>query len=376
MNDLIWIELNKKNLFHNINLLRQVVGKDVMIAPAVKANAYGHGLVEIAKLLHKTDVDCLCVNSIDEAEKLRSKNLKLPIMVIGYTQIKDLARAIELDTEIVIYSLKTAKELNRLAEKKKAKVKIHVKVDTGMSRQGIMPKELVKFAKKIQKLENLELEGLSTHFASSDEPENPEYFQGQQKQVKKLLRRLEKNNIEIPVIHTSNSGATMLEEKMHHDLVRPGISIYGLWPSSQVKKVWEKDDLILRPVLSLKTRVAQVKELPRGVGVSYGSTFVTEQKTKVAILPIGYYDGIDRGLSKQSSVLIQGTRCPILGRICMNIMIVDVSHLRKVRQEEEVVLIGEQGDQSITVDEIAKKIDTINYEVTTRLRESIEKKII
>lgn len=370
MNNLIWIELNKKNLLYNLRLLRQQIGAGIVMAPAIKANAYGHGLVEVARILEKSEADWLSVNSVDEAEILRLNKIKKPIMVIGYTQAEDLAKIIKYNLRAVVYDINIARRLNKLAKKK---VNIHIKVDTGMSRQGIMPNEAVSFFKQISRLKNLNIEGLATHFASSDEPKSPKYFYKQIETLHTVVEDLFMAGFNFKYLHSSNSAATMLAPHAHFNLVRPGISIYGLYPSGDTKEVWNKLEPEIRPVLSLKTKVVMIKKIEKGTGVSYGSTFKAKKTTRLAVLPIGYYDGIDRGLSNCGEVLIRGQRCPIRGRVCMNIMMVDVSRLKSVRVGDEVVIIGKQGKNEFTVDDIASKIGTINYEVTTRLRESIGK---
>lgn len=376
MNKLIWIEINKTHLEHNIKTFRKLVGADTIIAPAVKSNAYGHGLVNVSKTILKAGADWLSVNSIDEAAILRLNKVRKPILVIGYIPMDELAGVIELNVKPVIYSWTGAQKLNGLARQAGKKIKVHIKLDTGMSRQGIRAEDIMSFIKKVRKLPNLKIEGLATHYASADEPENPRIFKEQRRIFFDVIEKLSEADIFIPYLHTANSAATLLYGSQLGNLVRPGKAIYGNYPSDSVARECRKQKIILKPILSLKTKVVHIKELPKGTGVSYGSTFVTKQKTKVAVLPIGYYDGYDRKLSNQGEVLIKGKRCRILGRICMNMFMVDISAVRGVKIEDEVVLIGKQGKEEITVEELAKKIGTINYEVVTRLRESMERRVV
>jgi alanine racemase len=385
MNNLIWIEINKKALAHNIKIIRKLVGEDTIVAPAVKSNAYGHGLAEVSKEILKAGADWLSVNSIDEAAILRLNKIKAPIMVLGYIPQDELAGVIKLNVKPLIYSLEVAKKLNDLATSHPTspkglrgarKVKCHIKVDTGMGRQGVLAGDAIDFIKEVQKLENLEIEGLATHYASSDEPEAPQVFKKQRERFMALVENLGKADIFIPYIHSANSAVVLLHGNRLGNLVRPGKSIYGNYPSKSVGRICVKKGLILKPALTFKTKVAHVKVVPKGTSISYGSTFTTKKKTTIAVLPVGYYDGYDRKLSNTGEVLIKGKRCKILGRVCMNICMADITKIKNVRVEDEVVLIGKQGKEQITVEEVADKVGTINYEVVTRLRESIPRYFI
>lgn len=371
MRDLIWIEVNKKNIKHNIKTIRKIIGKNTIMAPAVKANAYGHGLIGYSKLILKYGADWLCVNSVWEAEQLRLAGIRKPILVIGYTQIANLYKIIDLRLKTIIYNIESAKKLSHLAKKARIKVPVHIKVDTGMSRQGVLVSNLVKFINDIKKWPNLYIEGIATHYATADELEKSSYFQKQFKAFKQVEGIAKQFRIKL--LHSSNSAATLVHPDTHWQLARPGKSIYGHYPSEEVAKWCKKRKIMLKPTLSLKTKVAQVKEISKGTGVSYGVTFVARKKTMIAVLPIGYYDGLDRKLSNKGEVLIRGKRAKILGRVCMNMFVIDVSHIPNVKAEDEVVVIGKQGKERITVEEIAAKAGTINYEITTRLRESIER---
>jgi alanine racemase len=370
MNNLVWIEIKKQAIKHNINTFKKLIGDKTILAPCVKANAYGHGLVSVAKLVNDAGADWLCVNCVDEAEQLRQADIKMPIMIMGYLDEKDANRAGEADARIFVYNLSTAKALSAAANQLKKTIPVHVKVDTGMSRQGTAVKAAPEFIKQLEGMPGLKVEGVCTHFATADEPEKPEPFDKQLNAFKRLVAELKLVYPDL-VYHSANSAATLLYPEAHFNLVRPGISIYGYWPSAITGRLAEPQDIELKPSLALKTKVAMVKNLPKGACVSYGCTFVTEAPTRIAVLPIGYYDGLSRKLSNAGEVLIRGQRARILGRVCMNIIMVDVTNINEVAQDDEVVIIGEQGSGRIAVEDIAERADTINYEITTRLRESI-----
>ncbi len=371
MNNLIWIEISKSAIRHNIKVLRRLAGKNVILAPCVKANAYGHGLAGAAKAVLDSGADWVCVNSVDEGAILRAAKIKKPVLVIGFTRKKDLTRIIGLGLRATVYNYETAEILSGIARARNKKAKVHIKVDTGMSRQGVPHNEAVEFIGKVRRLPNIIIEGLLTHYACADDPEHPACFRRQLDNFKALIERLKAGQINIPYLHTANSAGTLLYKEAHFNFVRPGIAVYGYYPDKAVEVICKKKKILLKPSLTLKTKVAQVKTLPQGATVSYGCTFTAKRKTKMAVLPVGYYDGIDRKFSNRGEVFVCGKRAPILGRVCMNITVVDITNVNNVKPEEEAVIIGRQGKERITAEEVADNIGTINYEVTTRLRESI-----
>lgn len=369
--DTSWIEISKNALTHNVSTIRSLIGRKTILAPCVKANAYGHGLVETARILVRTGADRLCVALIDEARALRKAGIRVPLLIVGFVPMARLRDVLKTRSSIFVYEAQTTHALSKLAIAARTKVNVHIKVDTGMGRQGLPPEELNKFIQLIRNLRGLRLEGVATHFASSDTPEHPRHFRKQLNTFTKLMAHIKKDRDGLPFIHCANTAATLLEQQSHFDLVRPGLAVYGYYPSETVRETCLKQDIQLQPSLTFKTKVAAVKMLPTGACVSYNCTFTTKRPTKIAILPVGYYDGIDRGLSDRGHVLIRGHRAPILGRVCMNITVVDVTHIPNAQQEDEVIIIGRQGSEHITAEEIAHHLGTINYEVTTRLRESL-----
>lgn len=375
--DLIWIEVSKKAISHNFKQLKKAVGSGVLISAAVKANAYGHGLVETSKALVKAGADWLCVNSIEEAEILRKSEIKKPILIMGFVQKKDLPRVVAIGAGMFLCDISFAKALSLAATKAGKKIPVFIKIDTGLSRLGIMPSEVLPFAKSLAKLQGLKLEGVATHFAVDDNGEDEGYFRKQMAKFKEVIEELKKSGFSNLLISGSSSATAFLSSDHGFDIIRVGIGIYGYHSSKHVEKFCRSfKGIVLEPALSLKTKVAQVKDVPKDVCVSYGCDFVTKKKTKIAILPIGYYDGIDRKLGGRGHVLIRGKKAPIIGRVCMNMIMVDVSGIDGVKTGDEAVLIGKQGKNRITADELAKWADTINYEILAKLREGIVRKYI
>lgn len=370
MKDLIRIEVSKTAIKNNFRAFRKIVGKDVLIAAAVKANAYGHGDKEISKLLEVEGADWFCVNSTEEAEKLRSVNIEKPILIMGFTQKLDLPKVVDLNARIFLYDISTAKEMSKIALKKGKKALVHIKADTGLSRLGVLAESVLSFARELKKMKGLEVEGIATHFAT-DDGDDDGYFRKQLAIFRKIIGGLKKEGLGNLMINGSSSASSIICEKLGFGIVRVGIALYGYNSSEYVRDFCKIKKIKLLPALSLKTKVAQVKEIAKGVCVSYGCDFISKKKMKIAILPVGYSDGLDRKLSNKGFVLIRGEKARIIGRVCMNMMIADVSDIDGVAPEDETVLIGEQGNSKITADDIANISGAINYEVLARLRESI-----
>lgn len=371
MKDLIWIEVSKNAIKNNLQTFRNVAGKGNLIAVAVKANAYGHGIEEVSKLLVAEGADWFCVNSTEEAEVLRKINIKKPILIMGFAQKKDLTKVVDLNARIFLYDIPTAKELSKIALKKGKKANIYIKADTGLSRLGVSVDNISTFAKELKNLKGIKIEGVATHFATSDNGGNDIYFKKQLESFKKVADILKKEGLGRLMINGSNSASAIVNDNLGFDVIRVGIAIYGYHSSKHVYNFCKRKKINFVPVLSLKTKVAQVKEINRDSCVSYGCDFISKKKMKIAILPVGYYDGLDRKLGGKGFVLIKGKKARIIGRVCMNMMIVDVNKIAEVSPNDEAVIIGNQGGEKITADDIAKITGTINYEVLARLRESI-----
>lgn len=376
--ELTWIELSKSKFKKNIATMRSIMDDGVLLAPCVKANAYGHGLLECAKIFVQSGADWLCVDSVDEAILLRNHGIRTKMLIMGYVGPKDLHKVVQHNVRVFLYDYWDARILSREAVKQKKKVFVHIKIDTGMNRQGVQLSDLYNFLNKVKKMPNLRIEGIATHFATADElalTKRQFYFNQREKFQKAIL--VAKNILENHfIVHCANSGAILTDPSSQYNLVRPGIAMYGYYPSDDVKKISNKNGLFLEPVLSLHTRIAQIKILDKKECVSYGCTFKAKKKMTIAVLPIGYYDGIRRDLSNRGQVLIHGMRAKILGRVCMNIMMVDITRIRNAKVGDTVTIIGRQGREKIDADDIAKILDTVNYEIVAQLRESIKKYIV
>lgn len=373
----VWVEINKKNLEHNLNQFRQRIGDTVKLACVLKSNAYGHGLDVVAKI-SQPYADFFAVDSINEALALREQGIEKSILILGYTLLDNLDLVIKNNFHQTVSSIKTLKRMSDLCIKLKQHANVHLKIETGTARQGIFIKDLSKYLEIIKNNQYLKLSGISTHYANIEDTTDHTYAFSQLKKYKQAINIIEQNNCSGFLKHTACSAAAVLYPQTYFDLIRLGISMYGLWSSTETLAVAKQKgiNIELKPVLTWKTKIAQLKVLKPGSSISYGCTEKVEAKTKIAILPIGYWDGYDRKLSSVGTVLINGKRCKILGRVCMNMTIIDVNHLTDLKLEDEAVLLGEQNGQQISAEEIAKKINTINYEVVTKINPLIKRIII
>lgn len=354
-----WAEIDLSAIAHNLNELRRVTGNGAKIMAVVKANAYGHGAIEVTRTVLANGADFLAVALLNEALELRQAGINAPILILGYTPYEQLIEAVKENITLPIYNIEGAKAVSDAATALGKKAKIHIKIDTGMGRLGFLTD--INAAGEIMKIAafpGVELEGMFTHFAVSD-IKDKEYTNKQFEKFSEIDRQLRKLGLNIPLKHTANSAAIIDLPDFHADMVRAGVSLYGLYPSNEVFK--EKVNLI--PAMTFKARVANVKTVPAGTSISYGRTYITEKETKVATIPVGYADGYTRLLSNRAHVLVKGIRVPVIGRVCMDQFMVDVSNVPDVAIGDEVVLIGRQGDQEVTVDELAELIGTINYEI-------------
>ena len=372
--ELSWIEISREALVSNVKTFRRLVGRDVKLAIAVKANAYGHGLVVTSKTLLKAGADYLCINASYEAEILRRAGVHSPLLIIGYTPLLDLEKALSLKCDLTVYNSETIRELGRLGRP----ANLHLKIETGNHRQGVRPDELPKILAEFKKHPNLRMAGLSTHFANLEDRIHHKYALFQLREFKKAYRILEESGHAPHFRHCANTAAAILLPEAHFNFVRVGIGAYGLWPSEKTLKAAQHAgmDIELTPALSWKTVVAQVKEVQQGALVGYGCTYKMPHAGRIAVLPVGYYDGYVRLLSNKGHVLIRGKRAPVIGRVCMNMIMADITDIPGVKLEDEVVLIGKQGKEEITAEEMAGLSQTINYEVTTRINERILRKMV
>ncbi|RAK06925.1 alanine racemase [Halanaerobium saccharolyticum] len=362
-----WVEIDLSALENNYNFIRSRINEQTKIAAVVKANAYGHGVVKVAQKLSQLGAEYFCVGSPDEGIELRKAGITEPILVLAEvlpTQYPDIINGNLIQTAA---SIKTLESLNKAGIKAAKKVKVHLKVDTGMGRIGFFPEELAEVYSLAHKLENIKIEGIFSHLATADE-EKKDFSYQQLQRFNSALDKIKADGFKLPLLHIANSAAVIDIKESSLDLVRPGIMLYGLLPSAELNK--EAD---LKSLLSFKTRVVQLRKLPAGSAVSYGSTYKTETEEKLAVLPVGYKDGYPRLLSNQGEVLIKGQRAPIRGRVCMGQTIVSVDQIDNVEVGDEVVLIGKQGNDEISAAEIANLCGTINYEIVCNLSERLEK---
>lgn len=352
-----WAEVNLNNLEHNFKEVKSVLRPQTKILVTVKADAYGHGLIAVAKRLVACGVDYLGVASIDEGIKLRKAGIKKPILLLGLILKKDILPLFTYRLIPAICDLEMAFALNAKALSLKQKMPVHIKVDTGMGRVGVLSGDAFKLVTDINRLKNIQIQGIFTHFPLADL--DRKFTVKQINLFNKLVDDLKKNGINIPLVHAANSIGLVNYRNSHFTMVRPGLVIYGLYPKKNLK-------LDLKPVLSLKTRVVFIKQVDAGYGISYGATYLTKRPTRIVTLPVGYGDGYPRILSNLAWLLIGGKRFRISGRICMDQIMVDVGNF-KPKIADEVVLIGRQGKQRVTVEELADLSGTIPYEIVCGL---------
>ncbi|WP_042170509.1 alanine racemase [Paenibacillus gorillae] len=358
------VEISLDALSRNLQAFRNTMPEGRRLLVAVKANAYGHGAVAVAREAERFGVDYLGVAFLDEALQLRQAGITAPILVLGYVPANALEVARSYDVTVALFredvleaaaALPLHEDGNRL--------KVHIKMDTGMGRLGLLGVQAVAdFIERALKVPQLEVEGLFTHFARADELDKSHTKQ-QHERFSEIVDYVKQKQLPIKIIHSANSAAGIDMPEWPSDMVRLGISMYGLYPSDEVKR----DAIALEPVMSLKSEVVMVKEAPPGWGISYGSRYVTSRQEQIGTLPIGYADGFSRMLGGKAKVLVRGVKVPVLGTICMDqcmIALDEVSGEKAVQPGEEVVLIGRQGEACITAEEIAAQLGTINYEVT------------
>lgn len=360
-----WAEISLDAIVHNYNEIKNKVGGKSKICCVIKADGYGHGAAELAHIYEKLGADFFAVSNIDEGIEIRNSGCALPIVILGYTPVEDAGRLSQYNISQAVFSLEYAKALSQECAKSGCTCKIHIKIDTGMSRIGFMCQEFPRDDYSIKeiceacKLPNLQLEGLFTHFCVSDEDaDGREFTHKQYKNFSYVREGLEKNGIAVPICHCSNSGAIEDYPDTYCDMVRAGIILYGLAPSD---KLYGKLDLV--PAMTLKTSVAYVKELKKGADISYGRTFTAEHDMKIATVPIGYADGYIRSNAEKGYMLVNGKKAKIVGRICMDQTMLDVTDIEGVRTGDEVIVFGTGEDGAPTADIIAENTGTINYEV-------------
>lgn len=360
-------EINLDAIAYNIRKIREITNKNSQIMAVVKADAYGHGAVEVSKVALYNGADALAVAITDEGIQIRENNIKVPILVLGYTPEMQLEDCVKYDLIQTVYNVEMAENISKVAKRLNKIAKIHIKVETGMGRLGFLPsEEAYDDIIKISQMENIKIDGAFTHFATADSKDKSFTYE-QAELFKNFILELEKRGIDIPIKHCANSASIMDLPELCFNMVRAGIILYGMYPSDEVKK----EKLDIKPVMSLKTQISYIKEEPCGVSIGYGRTFFTKRNSKVATVPVGYADGYSRALSNKGRVLVRGKYAPIVGRICMDQFMIDITDIPEASIGDEVVLIGEQGGNIVSAEEIAKLIDTINYEVVCMIGKRI-----
>lgn len=377
---LTWIELSRSALEHNVKSLCQLAGNR-KVAVAVKANGYGHGLPQMIQMLAGYDqIDYVTVHSVEEAATCRDAGWKRKIMLLGPVATGYADAIFDLDLEPIISTREALTELGRISSKNKRALRTHLKLETGTNRQGVDEKALETFATIYKKYPYLKKPyGAGMHFANIEDTTNHEYARSQLKRFSAMVRKMAALGIKPTIRHTACSAALILFEKTRFDLVRPGIALYGHWPSKETYLSYRLEggrNELFRPLLSWRTRVTQIKEVPADAFVGYGCTYRTTAPTRLAILPVGYSDGYSRSLSNLAYVLIRGRRAPVRGRVCMNLMMVDITHIPGVKLAEPVTLIGNSSAETLPVEQLAAWSGTINYEVLARLAPSIPRLIL
>ena len=345
--------INLGAISHNIAAIRKRIGNKRGLMAVVKADGYGHGAVEVSRVALRSGADSLGVALPEEGQLLREAGIEAPILVLGLIQPEEAYKVVNSRLAQTVTSVELLEALNQEGHKAATEVKVHVKVDTGMGRIGVKPEEAVSFIRKVKSFKSLNLEGLFSHFSSADEKDKAS-SQRQLQLFDQVIHEVQLAGIELPKKHIANSAAVLDLPESYYDMVRPGIMVYGLYPSREVSHSIE-----LKPAMTLKTRVSAVKVVPPGTPISYGRTFITKKKTMVVTLPVGYADGYRRLLSNRGEVLIKGRRVPLIGRVCMDTCMVDVSDVEDVQPGDEVILFGEE----ISVDEVAASSGTIVNEV-------------
>ena len=366
-------EINLDAVCHNIKLVQNKVGKTVKVLAVIKTNAYGHGAVQIAKALkEKNNIYAFATATVEEAVELRKNGIDNTILILGYSFSECYEDIIDYDISQTVFDYESAKKLSEIAVKKDKTAKLHIKLDTGMGRIGFCPNDVsINEIKKISKLPNIVLEGIFTHFACADEADKTS-VKLQKDRYFDFVDKLEKEGIRPQIKHFCNSASIMEFDNKYLDMVRAGIITYGLYPSDEV----DKSKMNLIPAMTLKSHISYVKTVPKGEGISYGLTYVTPSEKIIATVPVGYGDGYPRQLSNKGKVLVNGQFANIVGRVCMDQFMIDVTDIKDVQIGTEVVLVGVQNDKSISVEELANSVGSFNYEFVCNINRRVPRVFI
>ncbi len=362
----VYVNVDLGAICANVQAAMDKVGPNVNMMAVIKTDGYGHGAVPIARALNKIGVYAYAIATIDEAVELRGAGIENPLLILGHVFEDDIEAALKYDVTLTVFATENARAISTIAGKAGKTAKVHIKIDTGMGRLGFLPgEESAKEIAEIFAMPNIEVEGIFSHFATADETDKT-FACEQAKKYDDFVNLLESRGMKFAIKHLCNSAGIIdlsdndgtMASDVKYNMVRSGIMTYGLYPSEEVSK----ESVRLSPALSLISHVAFVKEVDSGFAVSYGATYVTDGKTKIATIPVGYGDGYPRSLSNKGRVLIGGEYAPIIGRVCMDQFMVDVTNIPNVKQGDEVVLVGSQGDRNISVEEVADLAGSFNYE--------------
>jgi alanine racemase len=365
-----WVEVDLSAIGHNVQRIKQIVGSGVEVMAVLKADAYGHGALRVARTALLHGASALAVACLSEAITLRENGINAPILILGYTPPWQAAEIARYGLTATVYSLDVAQHLSRAAiGRRHGRTAVHIKVDSGMGRLGLQPADVVSFADELARLEGLDVQGIFTHFATADSSDQ-EHYSRQHAAFDRVLADLGAHGFAFRYVHAANSAAILAHPEARYNMVRLGLAMHGLDPSPDVRCPSG-----FRRALSFKTQVAQVKSFPSGSCISYGCRFVTARPSRIAVIPVGYGDGFRRSPRNWGEVLVRGRRAPIVGTVCMDMCMIDVTEIPGVRPGDEVILIGRQGDDAITVEDVAERLGTINYEVVTQILARVPREV-
>ena len=364
-------EIDLNAILHNLKALRSLTKPDVSVIAVVKGDGYGHGAVEVGRVLASAGVRRFAVAMLEEAIILRDAHVPGDILIMGASSPDDAAEIVRHGFEPVVSDMSFAHALDREARAQRRRVSVHLKFDTGMGRIGFPAANALDFAKQAAALPGIGIVGAMTHFPSADDPAEDDFTRHQIAEFGRIRQSLRASGIEIPLWHAANSAGVLAYPESHFNAIRPGLALYGNYPAPAMNR-----PVALKQAITFRTRIAQVRPMPEGATVSYGRTFRTERPSRIAVLPLGYADGYSRLLSNRGHVLIRGRRVPVVGRVCMDLTMADVTGLPDARPGDEVVLYGRQGDEMISIEEIAQSTDAVPQVVMTALSARVPRRYV